>query len=445
MLIPLIDKDPDADNFTCRDGEIEFSTCLNTDSGLPSSPADTAGYSIRLSLTPEATFPTFNIRVALRSGEAEKANLMLSGEISRVDAETADRITQAIVEKAAEEFRLSVIDFRRAGLFLLPFRVFTRTVGSNGKTGVPSPQAIMLPAEYPPHPEITAASTANDTLTLSLRIPVRPQRLAVASLDPDFSADDIETFVSYPLYVPSASEIRGSIGSVRSATGGNATGIRFSFLSVSAIKASVAAPEKYYQMIGNPRTGYRFASKATALPDYSVYAGSDYAGSDGTVSPFPEDSLIQAGSGVDPLDWIADWRKKGEGYLPVSLPGAYSGSSDGSLAWPDGIDGTYICSITENLDNNHIILTRPMALADSSVSRRKATRKGIVRMKIHGLPDSPCTAMLYGSDDGRHWQPLRVWDPHSGCYLASPRRVWHRLLLLSAQTPGAMCLEIETR
>lgn len=81
------------------------------------------------------------------------------------------------------------------------------------------------------------------------------------------------TYVSYPLYIPKPAETAGSLGSVRSAAGGNALGIRFQFLSESSLKHSVAAPEKYYKVTGNDSTGWRTAAKEAPQPDYSEYAG----------------------------------------------------------------------------------------------------------------------------------------------------------------------------
>ena len=173
--------------------------------------------------------------------------------------------------------------------------------------------------------------------------------------------ESLRTFISYPLFIPDPKEIRGSIGSVRSATGGNATGIRFAFLSASAIKASVAAPEKYYELVGNERTGYRMSSKTAPSPDYSSYAEAA-----GYVAPFPKESMLALGDGVDPatdpMDWIADWQNVGNGYLPTSLPHKYWNADTSEEApWPEGIDRDEILATAESFGMPYVLLTRPMA------------------------------------------------------------------------------------
>lgn len=444
MLIPLIPKDPEANDFTCRDGEIEFimNFSAGSDEGsaesLPSSSeAATAeeARKIRFALTADRQFPTFNIRIPLKNGDAEKAALLLGGEISRVDCETADRLTQAIVEKAADGFFSSATDLRRSGLFILPFRVFCRVHNEESGRSFPTPQAVMLPSEFPPHPEITASSIASDTLTLSLRIPVRPARMSLA-LPQLIDIAQVETFASYPLYLPDPKETRGTLGSVRSATGGNATGIRFSFLSESALKVSVAAPDKYYLLQGNPRTGYKYSSKATPMPDYSVYSGQT-----GSVRPFAKDSLLQKDCDADPFDWIADWRETTDGCLPLSLRTTPL-SDTSSLPLPAGIDAGKLREMCDRHELPVALLTRPLALGTGS-NRRNAARRGINRLKIHGLMPGRHKAALFGSDNGYDYALLRVWDPTKTVVVMSPPRRWHRVMIMSERIATQLCLEVE--
>lgn len=451
MIIPLIPKDPDADDFTCRDGEIEFITIAGesgADPGLPDGdtpddapvPAASTGYGIRFALTPAGDFPTFNIRIPLREGEEEKAALMMNGEISRVDAATAERITGEITRKAAAEFSRLVIDCRRMGLYLLPFRVYGMIRLADGSLAYPSAQAVMLPAEYPPHPEITASGISADTLTLSLRVTAKPHRLSVTPPAALEAGCRVATFVSYPLYIPKEDEITGSLGSVRSAGEGNALGIRFSFLTTSSLKYSVAAPEKYYQLIGNANTGYRCASKAADAPDYTCYAKTF-----GFVPSFPAASLLPEGSEADPLGWIADWESAGEGYLPVSLPSKYRGEGGGEgddATLPGGVAAEYIDALAEATGFRHVVLTRPMTFAEAERSRRKAKPRGVAAMRILGLSEAGCLAVLLGSNDGTTYLPLRQWNPHATTLLLSPPRLFHRLLLLCAEHRTPIALDV---
>lgn len=445
MFIPLIPKDPTESDLTCRDGEIDFKLTLR-DGAFTLARQATLAYTPSLSLTPEGTFPTANIRIALQEGDAEKASFLLNGEITRVDPATAERITQAITEKAAQLLKDLTIDFRRQGLFLLPFRVYTLTVLPDGTATYPSPQAIALPTDFPPHPEITASHIAADCLTLALRFPVRPHRLTVTPSG-DFPPDhSLQTFISYPLYIPDPKEISGSIGSVRSATGGNVTGIRFAFLSKSAIKASVAAPEKYHEMVGNEKTGYRISSKMAPQPDYSSYVDLY-----GYVPPFPAESLSINGTDADeddPLDWIADWVKSGEGYLPASLPYLYRNpdSSEPSIdetIFPDGIAKETILALMETNGMAFFLLTRPMALTKDSRSRRNAAPTSIHTMRIHGLTGNPCLAILYGSDDCSNWEGIRIFDPHSQHLMLCPPRLWWRIALLYRDEGGSKAIFLE--
>ena len=442
MFIPLIPKNPDLNDFTCRDGEIDFIMLMGgghadrQPEGLRAQDFTDiieARTSINLSLIINHSSLEQTLRIPLQSGEKEKAELMLSGQISRVDPETADRLTQAIVQKAAECLLDLYTDLRRQGVFILPFRCYTMLMTPDGTLSYPSAQAIALPTDFPPHPEITAAAATDDTLTLAIRFPVSPHRLNVTPPDNLPEGYSPRTFISYPLYIPDPKEMRGSIGSVRSANGGQATGIRFSFLSKSAIKASVAAPEKYYELVGNERTGYRLSSKVAPAPDYSCYAATY-----GYVPPFPKESLLALGEGTDtdtdPLDWIADWVRQGEGYLPASLPYKYwsAGSSDPeSAVWPDGIDEDFILETAEAIGASRILLTRPMTFATNEKSRRHAKPTAIRTLRVLGIPDG-CNAhaILYGSDDGIRWTPLRRFDPRLPSLLLTPPRLFWRLVII---------------
>lgn len=435
MFLQLIKKDREANDFTCRDGEIDFAFSLPQSRYSIPTPTSGSGFC----LTPVGTFPSATLRIPLQSGDKQKADLLLSGEISRVDPASAERITQAILQKSAECLLDTSTDLRRQGLFILPFRFFTQIFLSDGTLSSPSPQAIALPSDFPPHPEITAAQAVDDALTLAIRFPVRPHRLIIPSAEGLSSGEQLRTYISYPLYIPDPKEIRGSLGSVRSAVGGNATGIRFSFLSSSAIKASVAAPEKYYEMVGNERTGYRISSKAAPLPDYSCYA-ERY----GIVPPFPRKSLLALGDGVasdtDPMDWIADWREYGDGYLPLSLPTKFSdadaGNPEEGASWPEGIGKEDILNLASTLNLPYGLLTRPMAFSSDSRSRHNASPRSIRYMHVHGLSDAPALAILYGSNDCRHWTPIRRFAPQRHSLLLTPPRFWWRLLILS-QSPIA--------
>lgn len=444
MIIPLIEKDPKASDFTCRDGEIELLIDVR-ESAQGAISISTGETGPTWSLDPEFTYPTATLRIALQSGEKEKANLMLGGEISRVDPATAERLTQAIVRKAAECLLDISTDYRRQGLFILPFRFFTMIMLPDGTLSRPSPQAVALPTDRPPHPEITAASATDDAMTIAIRFPVKPHRLNVSPATHLPSGYALRTFISYPLYIPDPKEMRGSIGSVRSVNGGNATGIRFAFLSASAVKASVAAPEKYYELVGNERTGYRLSSKTAAAPNYSGYADIY-----GYVPAFPRESLLALGSDVDedtdPMDWIADWIQSGEGYLPATLPYKYWNANDndpGEVAvWPEGIDKGKILELAATLDMPYVLLTRPMALASDSKSRRNAKPRAIRSMLGLGLGEGEALAILYGSDDCRHWEAMRRFDPRRRSLLLTPPRSWWQLLIISRSYPACSALEI---
>lgn len=456
MIIPLIEKDSNANDFTCRDGEIDFVShggkiFSNMPDVYDSEDPDVPDYNSYgregiCSLTPTSTYPTATLRIALQSGELEKARLMMTGEIMRVDPATAERLTEAILHKAAETLLEISTDLRREGQFILPFRFYTMAMTPDGTLSYPTPQGIALPTLYPPHPEITAHSVTEDSLTISIRFPVRPHRLIVSPSTCLPAGHMLRTFISYPLYIPEPKEMRGSLGSVRSATGGNSLGIRFAFLSSSAMKASVAAPEKYYEFVGNERTGYRVSSKAAATPDYSCYAGIY-----GYTPPFPRLSLLALGDGVaddtDPMDWIADWEKSGEGYLPKLLPYKYRnpespGASGEVVGYPDGIDMETINAMAQSLSMPWILLTRPMAFASDCRSRRNSEPRAIRRIHVYGLSGTPAYAILYGSHDCRHWEAMRRFDPRIQNTILTPPRAWWRLLLFMQTRESNLALKV---
>lgn len=456
MFLPFLPRDCNTDDFSCRDGEIDFIMKVSqeatqeapqppkggvSDDSTPPSGGWGASWGASwgawASLSPTGTYPTTTIRIPLQSGDAEKVALLLGGEASRVDASSADRLTQAMVQKSAEALLDITTDCRRRGEFFLPFRFYTILTDEEQQLSFPSPQAVALPTDFPPHPEITASSIANDTLTLALRFPTRPHRLVIEA--PKHPKGGASTFISYPLYIPDPKVMRGSIGSVRSASGGNATGIRLGFLSISSIKVSVAAPEKYYEIVGNERTGYRISSKAAAAPDYTSYERLT-----GMPPVFPRTSMIAAGDDVDsdtdPLDWIADWGQRDGGYLPLYLSYHYrqagSAGSVGANVWPDGIERDALIGMAREEGMDTLLLTRPMALCNESASRRRATPQGIRRIHIQGLGSSPAIAILYGSNDGHHWEAMRIFDGRLPTPVMAPQRLWWRIALLYCSEGG---------
>lgn len=409
MLIPIIEKDPGRGDFTCRDGEIEI-LVSQTD------------YDVRFALEAALPYPTANIRVPLQSGDGPKCSLMLSGEASRVDATSADRITQAIVAKAAEAFADIMADSRASGLFMLPFRAFSLMPKGDGFHSLPSAQAILLPCDFPPHPEITSSHVDDDGATISLRIPVRPQRLITFA--PEDLAAMTRTYVSRSLWVPDAKEISGSLGSVRSAAGGSAMGIRFTFMSESRMKGAVAAPDKYYRYIGNDSAGYHITSEIAPRPDYSAYSTFS-----GAVVPFPAAALIAKGSDADPTDWIADWRREGDGYLPADMTVK---SADPLMAEMQAMTGF-----------GNWLLTRPMTFASDSQSRRHAEATAIKSLRVYGVrPGVEMLGVLLGSADGRSYEPIMTFSPAFEAALLAPRRPFWRLLLGSSEPFPELCLEV---
>ncbi|MDE6379645.1 MAG: hypothetical protein K2L11_04165 [Muribaculaceae bacterium] len=193
MLIPLIKKNPELNDFTCRDGEIDF-----MENGLAQTVYAMA-YSNNPSLIRNNSSLEKTLRIPLLDGEKEKAALLLNGEISRVDPATAERITGELVRKAAECLLDYSTDLRRQGLFILPFRFFTMTMLPDGTLSYPGPQALALPAGFPPHPEITAASVTDDALTVAIRFPVVPHRLCAEHQDSLPEGCSTRIFISYPL------------------------------------------------------------------------------------------------------------------------------------------------------------------------------------------------------------------------------------------------------
>lgn len=448
MLIPLIEKDAAKNDFTCRDGEIEL--VISTSAATPGGSSDGSGGSeprsrdaeraraVRFAMEEALPYPTATIRVALQSGDGAKCALMLGGEASRVDAASADRITQAIVAKAAVAFADILADARAAGLFMLPVRAFSYIAAANGSHSYPSAQAILLPSEYPPHPEITASHTEDDGVTLSLRVPVRPQKLTVRIGETRVSETEARTYVSRPLWVPDAKEISGTLGSVRSAGGGTAMGIRFSFMSESRLKGSVVAPDKYYRYIGNDPAGYHITSETISKPDYSPYR-EVY----GTVPPFPADALRAVGTDTEPLSWIADWTRSGDGYLPTDTVNASTEASEAAIAALDPSLSTLMAEMKAMTGYGNWLLTRPMTFAADEQSRRHAEATALKSLRVYGLvPGAATLGILLGSSDGRTYEPIMTFSPSCEAALLAPHRPFWRLLLGSSAPLPALCLEV---
>lgn len=440
MLIPLIAKDPTKNDFTCRDGEIEITVRSAEPVSVPdaSDPIyDSTGYGVRFSLETALPYPTATIRVPLQSGDGSKLSLMLAGEGLRVDAAAADRISQAVVAKAAVAFADILTDARAAGLFMLPFRAFAAFRGSDGAISLPSATAILLPGAFPPHPEIIASHVEDDGATLSLRIPVRPQRLKTI-LPESFVANDTEvcTFVSRGLWVPDAKEISGSLGSVRTADGSSGMGIRFSFMTDCRIKASVVAPDKYYRYIGNDAAGYHTLSDAIKPPDYESYRMRF-----GTIPLFAADSLCAVDSDVDPLVWIGDWRRAGEGYLPIDTEASSEFDFDTAVSRLDTPLATLVAEMKAMTGYGNWILTRPMTFAADERSRHRAEATAPSRLAVYGMPQGVgAVGILLGSSDGVNYLPVLSFDPQGETALLAPRRPFWRLLLGSSKPLPALCL-----
>ena len=142
------------------------------------------------------------------------------------------------------------------------------------------------------------------------------------------------------------------------------------------------------------------------------------------MAPFPRGTLLALGEGVDaetdPMDWIADWKTYGEGYLPASLPYKH---------WNIGHDATS----PENA-------IRGVTPEES----RQAKARGIRTIRVVGLrPDRSASAILYGSDDGVRWTPLRRFDPRVKALVLTPPRLFWRLLLCVGDESGAEAVFLE--
>lgn len=448
MLIPIIEKNPALGDFTCRDGETELNVSLLlateedlTQGGGQTTAPSATGYGVRFRLENAGTYPTANIRVALQAGDGPKCSLMLSGEASRVDAAASERITQAIVAKGAEALADIMADCRARGLWMLPFRVYAVTVRRDGSSGLPSAQAVMLPADFPPHPEITASHIEDDGATLSLQWPVRPQRLVAVAPEGMPEGWRLQTFVSRTLWIPAAKEITGSLGSVRRADGSSGYGIRFSFMTESRIRNSVAAPDKYYRLLGERESGQYVMSAAATPPDYG-----EYVRQCGMLPAFPAAALRQEGLDADPLDWIADWRREGDGYLPVDAAQPVAGAADIASAAPEGLDA----SLTRMMQDmqamtgyRHWLLTRPMTFSEAERSRRHAEPTSPLRIRIYGIaPEAEAIAVLLSSTDGRVYEADMAFDPVGETALLPCRRLFRRLLIGADRPLGGQCIEV---
>lgn len=449
MLIPLIEKDTSKNDFTCRDGEVEINVAdLRGDADGTQDSADKrvseaartaeTAREIRFSLEAALPYPTATVRVALQSGDGHKCSLMLSGEASRVDAASSERITQAVVAKAAAAFADILADTRAAGLFMLPFRAFCSLTAPDGSLTFPSAQTLLLPCDFPPHPEITAVNTDDDGTTLSLRIPVRPHRLLTLAPPGLTEGMGMRTYVSRSLWVPDPKEISGSIGSVRSADGGTAIGVRFSFMSESRLKGSVVAPDKYYRYIGNDTAGHHVTNQSVANPDYDSYA-KVY----GRVAPFPADALRETGSGIDPLSWIADWRGTGNGYLPIDTEYECETTIETATANLDMALSSLIAEMKAMTGYGNWLLTRPMTFARDSMSRHNAEATAPKCLRVYGLSRKAETfGVLLGSTDGTAYEPVVTFSPMNEAAVLAPARPFWRLLLGSSKPLAALCLEV---
>lgn len=437
MLIPLIGKDPTKNDFTCRDGEIETAVGLSFGTDREHSDTELTGYDVRFALEDALPYPTATIRVPLQSGDGPKCSLMLAGEISRVDAASADRITQAIVAKGAEAFADILADARASGLFMLPFRAFACIRKNDCLISYPSAQAILLPADFPPHPEITASHVDDDGVTLSLRIPVRPQRLMTSAGGAMTCDSKVSTYVSRSLWVPDAKDISGSLGSVRSAAGGSVTGIRFSFMSESRLKGSVVAPDKYYRYIGNGQAGFHISSEIASRPDYGSYIALY-----GKIPPFPADALLGRDSEANPLDWIADWRASGIGYLPMDA-GVEDIGFDSATASIAPHLASLMAEMRAMTGYSSWLLTRPMTFARDAQSRRLAEATALKSLKVYGLsPGAESLGVLLGSSDGATYEPVMTFSPSCENAVLAPRRPFWRLLIGAADPIPPLCLDV---
>lgn len=345
MQLPLIPKAPARSDLDCRDGEIDFHVRLVKSLTQPSSAPDrisAADWSaiardIRFSFTPvplspwtatSAEYPEATVRIPLKEGEKTKAEYLLSGESSRVDAETAERLSSLLGSRIGALYSRMNRDASDAGLFISPVRVFAQILFPDGTEGFPSAQAVMLPFASPPHPEFTAISVTDDTLTAALRFPVRFHRLEAVAPTSLQSSCRLSVYVSAPMQLPDSKDCEGSVGTVRTSGGGTARGFRFYSLTSAAMKAAVCGPEHYHQFVNG-----KIVSGVASPPDYlhhtPIVGGSIYRHGSATIviGPefgnfplFPADAFRPVGSDLYPPEWISDWGVCGDGYLPASLP-----------------------------------------------------------------------------------------------------------------------------
>lgn len=353
MQIPLIPKDPSRSDLNCRDGEIDFHVRVVETLTIPSSaaPRETVrdwsalarGVRFSFAAVPlqpwtvtDTDSPEASIRIPLKAGEKEKAVRLLSGDPGLVDAETAERLTAEIGSRAATVLDSMACDAADASLFLAPFRAYTQIRFPDGAEGFPSAQAVMLPFTSPPHPEFTAVSVTDDTLTVALRFPLKFHALEAIAPEGLPSGCGLRTYVSKAMPLPDSKNCRGSIGSVRTASGATARGFRFDCLSASSIKASVTAPSEHYLFSGG-----KVSQTAATAPDYlhhtPILKGTrqEYGATSIILAPsfgdfpsFAKDAFTAVETDTDPLDWITDWKASGAGLVPASIPSAWIDASE---------------------------------------------------------------------------------------------------------------------
>lgn len=354
MQIPLIPKNPSRTDFSCRDGEIDFHVRLVKALSQPSPAVPPHGpdrdwsalaRDVRFSFTPAALqpwtltaaeYPEATIRIPLKGGERSKAELLLSGDATRVDAETAERLTAEIGSRAAAALASMAKDAASAGLFLTPFRAYTQIRFPDGTEGFPSAQAVMLPFTLPPHPEFTAFSVTDDTLTVSLRFPLRFHALEVIAPEGLPVDCGLSVYVSTPMALPAPNDCGGNIGTVKTSSGSTARGYRFSSMTASTIRAAVTAPGEY-RLFADGVVSAKAAPTADYLHHTPIAGGAVYGYGDtslllapsfGSFPSFPSEAFVAAGCGDDPGAWISDWIPSGKGFFPASVPYGWRGASE---------------------------------------------------------------------------------------------------------------------
>lgn len=354
MQIPLIPKNVSRTDFICRDGEIDFHVRLVKALTLPSPAApyvpatdwSAMARGVRFSFAASALspwtltaseYPEATIRIPLKSGEKSKAEALLSGDSAHVEAETAERLTAEIGVRIASAMDSMAKDAADAGLFLSPFRTYAQIRFPDGTEGFPSAQGVMLPFTSPPHPEFTAVSVTDDTLTIALRFPLRFHRLEVISPSGLPSGCGLTTYVSTPVPLPSPNDAAGSIGSVRTSTGSTGKGFRFASMTSASIRAAVAAPGEHHRF-SEGKVSRDVAAPADYLHHTPVAEGVRHGHGDsmlvlapsfGDFPAFPKDAFRAVGSDADPLDWISDWIPSGSGGLvPSCVPPAWRAASE---------------------------------------------------------------------------------------------------------------------